>query len=141
LKKRLFETRISYFCVNCKKLWHSTVDRSPNRPQCPRCHAIKIAVIPMYREREFSILQNAPKTQKEHQEYRRILKNASLVTSYGKLAIISLMGRGIGPDTAARILRFHDPFEVFKSEEVELHFLRDIHKAEIQYAKTRGFWD
>ena len=95
----------------------------------------------MYREQEFLSLKKTPKTQQDHQEYRRLLKNASLITSYGKLAIITLMGRGIGPDTAARILRFHDPFEVNKSEEAELQFLRDIHKAEIQYAKTRGFWD
>ena len=141
LKKRLTDSRISFFCVNCQKLWHSTVERCPNRPQCPRCHAIKIAVIPMYREQEFLSLKKTPKTQQDHQEYRRLLKNASLITSYGKLAIITLMGRGIGPDTAARILRFHDPFEVNKSEEAELQFLRDIHKAEIQYAKTRGFWD
>ncbi len=51
------------------------------------------------------------------------------------------MGRGIGPDTAARILRRYNWRELEKSEELELKFLRDILKAELNYARTRGFWD
>jgi hypothetical protein len=54
---------------------------------------------------------------------------------------MALMGRGIGPDTAARILRKHNPVSLKKSEEDEIRFLRDIHKAEVHYARTRGFWD
>jgi ATP-dependent Lhr-like helicase len=44
-----------------------------------------------------------------------------------------LVGRGVGPDTAARILaRYH-------LEEAEL--LRDILAAEVSYARTKKFWD
>jgi len=31
--------------------------------------------------------------------------------------------------------------DIEKSEEVEIKFLRDILKAELNYARTRGFWD
>jgi len=44
-----------------------------------------------------------------------------------------LAGRGIGPDTAARILR------TLHSDEDE--FLRDILNAEILFAKNKRFWD
>jgi len=138
LKKRLEETSISFACVNCKKIWRSNVERTDKKPMCPRCHAIKIAVLPRHREEEFEVLTKNTKSRKELQ---RIYKNSSLVLSYGKPAIMALMGRGIGPDTAARILRKHDPVSLKKSEEAEIQFLRDIHKAEVHYARTRGFWD
>ena len=54
---------------------------------------------------------------------------------------MTLMGRGIGPVTAARILRRYNMIEIEKSEELEIKFLRDILNAELNYARTRGFWD
>ena len=77
----------------------------------------------------------------EKKELKRLLKNASLVLSYGKPAVVSLVARGIGPDTAARILRRYSSIQIEKSEEILIKFLRDILKAELNYARTRGFWD
>ena len=140
LKKRLDDISITFACVNCHKTWSSSVGRVTKNPQCPRCNAIKIAVLPRYRRDEFDVLIKKS-SQQQRKDLQRIYKNASLVLSYGKPAIMALMGRGIGPDTAARILRKHDPRLIKKSEETELRFLRDIHKAEVHYARTRGFWD
>lgn len=137
LKKRLEDSSISFACVNCKKIWRSKVGRVEHKPQCPQCNAIKIAVLPRHREEEFEVLIK----NKSPKELQRIYKNSSLVLTYGKPAILALMGRGIGPDTAARILRKHDVMSLKKSEEAEIRFLRDIHKAEVHYARTRGFWD
>ena len=71
----------------------------------------------------------------------RLQKNASLVLNYGVFAVYALMGRGIGPDTAARILRRYHRKDLQQSEETLMKFLRDILKAELTYAQTRGFWD
>ena len=68
-------------------------------------------------------------------------KNASLVLNYKKLALMALVGRGIGPDTASRILRKYSVRDIKNSEELQIKFLRDVLKAELNYAKTRGFWD
>jgi ATP-dependent Lhr-like helicase len=68
---------------------------------------------------------------KNKREYRRVYKNASLVATYGKDAIIVMAGYGIGVDTAARILRKQK-----KGDEL----LEEIIKAEITYSKTRQFW-
>ena len=81
------------------------------------------------------------RTKEEEKELKRLYKNASLILSYGKPAIIALVGRGIGPDTTVRILRKYNVSELLKSEELQIKFLRDILKAELTYARTRGFWD
>ena len=46
---------------------------------------------------------------------------------------MALRSRGVGPDTAARILAMH--------YETEEEFLRALLGAEITYARTRRFWD
>jgi ATP-dependent Lhr-like helicase len=51
---------------------------------------------------------------------------------YGKKAAIALAARGIGPETAKRILaRYH------KDED---DFLRDILEAERKFIQTRKYW-
>ena len=62
-----------------------------------------------------------------------MFKNASLVKEHGQRAMLTLAGRGIGPDTADRVLSsFYDG---------EDEFLRDILSAELTYARTKRFWD
>ena len=46
---------------------------------------------------------------------------------------MALVGRGVGPDTAARILA--------KNSMDEDELLRDILAAEVNYARTKRFWD
>ena len=141
LKHRLEDTRMSLACVNCKKLWHVHVKNASSHPTCPRCHAIKIAALPIHRENEMKVLKKKSLTTENRRELKRLHKNASLILTYGKPALVTLMGRGIGPDTAARILRKFDPVELNRNEDVFFDLIKEIHKAEIHYAQTRGFWD
>ncbi len=141
LKKRLEETDISLVCTNCGNSWNTGVGRAKGKLKCSNCGAIKIAVLRRYNRDIGKILTRKNLNSEEKKEFRRLHKNASLVLSYGQIAIIALVGRGIGPDTAARILMKYNPGDIQKSEEVEIKFLRDILKAELNYAKTRGFWD
>jgi len=128
-------------CTNCNKKWNTTVGRADVQPKCSSCGAIKIAVLRRYNKKLASVLTKKERTSEENKEVKRLHKNASLVLTYGKVAIMALVGRGIGPDTAARALRRYDRMELEKSEELQLKFLRDILKAELNYARTRGFWD
>lgn len=114
LKKRLEETKIRILCMNCKYSFETRVYRAPLK--CPKCSSKMLAVIKKEMERN----------------YKWLMKNASLVASYGKKAYIVLAGYGIGPDTAYRILA--------KQKEGE-ELLKEILKAEITYARTRQFWD
>ncbi len=141
LKKRLEETDISLVCTNCGNTWNTSVLRVKGKLKCSNCEARKIAVLRRYNRGIGKILVKKDLKDEEKKEFKRLHKNASLVLNYGQYAIIALVGRGIGPDTAARILRKYNIKEIEKSEDVEIKFLRDILKAELNYAKTRGFWD
>jgi ATP-dependent Lhr-like helicase len=63
----------------------------------------------------------------------RMERNAQIVQQRGIEALICLMARGVGEDTATRILR-----RVQKNRREEL--LRTIHDAELTYARTRRYW-
>jgi len=141
LKKRIDDVDISLVCTNCKYIRNTTVRRAEDKPKCPKCNAIKIAVLRKYNKDKAKILSKKIKTDKDKKELKRMHKNASLVLSYGKPAIIALSARGIGPDTAARILRKYNATDINKSEEAKIKFLKDILKAELTYARTREFWD
>ena len=141
LKKRLEDTDITLVCTNCNNRWNTSVRRTDDTPKCSKCGAIKIAVLRRHNEDLAKILTKKDRTKEENKEAKRLHKNASLVLSYGKPALLSLVGRGIGPDTAARILRRYNLSQLQKSEELQIKFLRDILKAELTYARTRGFWD
>ncbi len=141
LKKRLEDADITLVCMNCHHSWNSMVGRISRQPLCSKCGAIKIAVVRRYNKKFLPLLSKKHRTTEENKEVQRLHKNASLVLSYGQFAVLALVGRGIGPDTAARILGRYNKLELMKSEELEIKFLRDILQAELQYAKTRGFWD
>jgi len=141
LKKRLEDADITFVCTNCNKTWDTSVGRTDNKPKCSNCGAIKIFVLRRYNKNQAKILTKKEKSEEEIKEIKRLHKNASLVLSYGKPAVMALVGRGIGPDTAARILRKYNISLLKKSEELQIKFLRDILKAELNYARTRGFWD
>jgi ATP-dependent Lhr-like helicase len=141
LKKRLEDSDISLVCTNCHTIWDTAVRRAGMQPRCRKCGAIKVAVLRRYQRDDSKLLTKKILSEEEIREMKRLQKNASLVLSYGFFALLALVGRGIGPDSAARVLRKFDRRELARSEEVMIQFLREILRAELQYARTRGFWD
>jgi len=69
----------------------------------------------------------------ELKELSRARRTADLVLSYGKQAIAALQVRGVGPETAFRILG--------KMHVNEDDFYMDLLKAKIQFLRTRQYWD
>ncbi len=64
---------------------------------------------------------------------RSAYTSAELLAHYGANALLALAARGVGPDTARRILA-----RPYRSPE---ELLTEILKAERKYARTRAFWD
>jgi ATP-dependent Lhr-like helicase len=92
-----------------------------------------VAVLHPYNKELVKLLKKRNPNEEERKEIQRILKSANLVLEHGRKALVALSGRGVGPDTAARILSgFYDN---------EDEFLRDILSAEMNYARTKRFWD
>ena len=139
LEKRLEDNDIILFCVNCKYSWYTRVERLDLQPKCPRCGAIKLVALKEYEKEQLKLIREGGS--KNIKELRKLYRNSSLVVAHGKYAILALMGRGIGPEVASRILSKYSKHELQKSETTRLKFLKDILKAELNYARTRGFWD
>lgn len=114
LKKRLDETPITLVCMNCGHRMPTRVHRAAL--SCPHCTSVMLAVV----------------TGEPNRSQEWLMKSASLVATHGKRAIWALAGYGIGPNTASRILA---------KQKDDNGLLKEVIKAEINYARTRRFWD
>lgn len=133
LKKRLEAETMNMSCLSCQAQWRMKPGDAPERITCPKCGGQMIAALLPYNRDDIGLLKKKTPTEEETKEIRRMYKNASLIREHGRKAMMTLAGRGIGPDTAARVLSsFYDS---------EDEFLRDILSAELTYARTKRFWD
>ncbi len=133
LKKRLEDEVLFASCMHCGSQSRFRVGDAPKRFKCPQCGGVMIAVLKGYERDTVKLLKETALSKQEKQDLQRMGRNANLVFEQGQRAVLVLAGRGIGPDTAARILR------TLHSDEDE--FLRDIMNAEILFAKNKRFWD
>ena len=133
LKDRLEDETMHMTCLNCRTQWRLRVRDSPRTITCQKCGGRMIAALPPYAREQVKLLKKEQLAEEEEKEVKRIYKNASLVNKHGRKALLALAGRGVGPDTAARVLS-----GLYDNED---EFLRDVLGAEITYARTKKFWD
>lgn len=132
LKHRLMSQEIILACMYCKE-WKTktTIERAPEQPVCPFCQAKLVAAIKPYEEENLSILKKKEKEKEEKAIERRLMMNANIILSSGKKAMIVLAAKGVGPDTASRILA--------KQYEGDALY-KEILVAERNYIRTHRFW-
>jgi ATP-dependent Lhr-like helicase len=133
LKRRLEDESLHMSCLNCRTQWKMKPRNAPSNIVCLKCGGLMIAALAPYNREDIALLKKKEPTAEEVKEIRRLYKNASLVKEFGQRALMALAGRGIGPDTASRILS-----SLYDTED---EFLRDILTAETTYARTKRFWD
>ena len=130
LETRLLAERCVLICLNCSDKSRKRVGRMEDRIEpCPKCNGTMRACAP---ERMESLLVGWIES-KDPKDRARMKKNAELIRTHGQDAVLAMMGRGVGEETATRLLRGH-----IRGNRVSL--LRSIHNAELQYAKTRRYW-
>lgn len=133
LKKRLEDSKVHLTCVVCGHAREMRAGDLPKNPRCGACSSIMLAPLGKYEKDVARLMKKKGRTDDEERLLGRMKQEAHLVATYGKQAVLALAGRGVGPETAARILS--------KLRDDEIGFLRDVLAAEINYARTRSFWD
>jgi ATP-dependent Lhr-like helicase len=118
--------------MNCRD-WKSktVVSRIHENPQCPKCGARLIAALKPYEEESYAIVKKPRKNAEEQAVEQRLMKNANIVLSSGKKAVIALSARGVGPENASRILATLTDGD---------GFYREILKAERNFIQTHRYW-
>ncbi len=132
LKRRLEQDEVILACMNCRS-WKSktVVSRVPDVPQCPKCGARLIAALKPYEGDAYDIVSKKKKTEEEKAIEQRLFRNANIVLSSGKKAVIALSARGVGPEHASRILATLADGDAF---------YREILKAERTFIQTHRYW-
>jgi ATP-dependent helicase Lhr and Lhr-like helicase len=132
LRRRLDHDDVLLCCMNCRD-WKSrtVVSRLPDHPQCPKCGARLIAALKPYDEESYETAKKSRKTAEERAVEQRLMKNANIVLSSGKKAVIALSARGVGPENASRILATLTEGDAF---------YREILRAERNFIQTHRYW-
>ena len=135
MKKRLSDEVLFASCLNCTNQWRVRVSDAPREFVCPRCEGLMIALVKDYDRESIKVCAKDKEdmTKEEAKTYTKLRRVANLVSTNGPRAAMVLAGRGVGPETAMRILR--------NSYRDEDDFLREIMSAEITFAKNKRFWD
>jgi len=138
LKARLERKRVRLFCVHCGE-WSAsfTIKHLEDYPKCRLCGARFLAILDRRDKDTMKAIKKRLRkdkvTEEEEELIIRAKRSADLMLAYGKKAALALSARGIGPQTASRVLA--------KMQTDEEDLLRDILEAERTYARTRRFWD
>ncbi len=136
-KKRIMETKIKLVCMNCGNYSRNyKIKDLPEKPICSKCGSRLLAVTKDTDTEAVKLVKKYLRGRKldrnEEKKLERLKWTAELVLVYGKTACLVLAGKGIGPQTATRILA--------KMKEDEEELLKEIYHAEKQYMRTRRFW-
>lgn len=140
MKKATEARTATLFCISCGK-WtdQEKIKTLPEQPECKKCGSKLLALL--YPNQDANrLMENLKKRRKGEEiaeedlkELAQARRKADLILSYGKKAIAALETKGVGPETASRILGKMHP----KEDE----FYMDLLKAKIQYLKTRDYWE
>jgi ATP-dependent Lhr-like helicase len=135
-KNRLLNSKVRLLCINCGKYSIVETVKDIKELRCSHCQSKLIAIIKPHREETQHIIKKWLKgvelTDEEKIKLEFIKKSADLVIDYGKDAAIVLAGRGIGPQTAIRVL--------YKPRRNEDDLFKHILEAEREFIKNKKYW-
>ncbi|MEM2922096.1 MAG: DEAD/DEAH box helicase, partial [Candidatus Bathyarchaeia archaeon] len=140
MKRSIKSRKVQMLCFSCGD-WsiETVIQRLPERLLCEKCGSGLLTSLKRQQDLENlkrilrRRLTGGQLSEEELKELTYARRTADLVLSYGRQAVIALQVRGIGPETAFRILG-----KMFTNED---DFYMDLLKAKIQFLKNRQFWD
>ena len=140
VKERLRKSRVYIACMrpDCDYEREIVVDYLEDPLKCPKCkQRFLFAGPPTEKSKKVKkIVKKFALKKKLTAEEKKILKDAQraadLVLNFGQAAVLALVARGIGPNTAYRALN--------KLINGENAFIDEIIRLESEFARTRMFW-
>ena len=137
VKTRLMQTKQRLICVRCG-LWQQVMTPNETHPlRCKYCKGQQITCTYEYDHELVKIIQKKHQGKKltpdENKNFQKAWKVSSLLSSFGKTALIVMAAYGVGPDTGARILKN-------RVEGDDDYLIKQIIIAEKTYTLTRGIW-
>jgi len=137
VRKRLLEKKQRLICVRCG-LWQRVMTANETHPlKCKYCKGQQITCTYEYDHELVKTIQKKHQgkklTPEENKNFKKAWKVASLLATFGKTALIVMAAYGVGPDTAARILKN-------RLEDDDDYLIKQIIIAEKTFILTSGFW-
>ncbi|MBI5332273.1 MAG: hypothetical protein HZB65_01755 [Candidatus Aenigmarchaeota archaeon] len=136
-KNRILNTYVRLACLNCGA--HLEIKQAKDiddQPECSSCGSILISCLHR-NQRDISRIikkkiSKKPLNEEEKHIYKEAQRSADMIIAYGKRTCICLAGRGIGPETASRILSM-----LYDTDD---KLFRAILEAEKTFARTKIYW-
>ncbi len=110
VKARVLGCTVGFECMSCHNRFYGKLQDMPGEIRCPKCGGAMVTLL-------------------KAKDKQRV---ASLINAYGKRAAIALQARGVGPETAARLLK--------RLRRTDDEFFRDLLEAEKTFARTKHYW-
>ncbi len=140
MKRAITARKVSLLCLSCSnQIAEKRIRELPEKLVCEKCGAGLLAHLRLGQDPKMvqdilkRRLDGKELTTEELVQLTHARRTADLILSYGKKALIAFQVRGIGPETAFRILG--------KMHHDEDEFYMDLLKAKIQYLRTRPYWE
>jgi ATP-dependent Lhr-like helicase len=140
MKRAIMARKVSLLCLSCgNQMEEKRIRELPEKLVCERCGTGLLAYIRVSQDPKMvqDILKRRRDgkelTPEEMEQLTHARRTADLILSHGKKALIAFQVRGVGPETAFRILGKMHPDED--------EFYMDLLKAKIQYLRTRPYWE
>lgn len=136
MKTSIFGTPMSLVCMKCRTDQdQTTVGDLVEEPHCTACGSGLLTPCFWGTTEVTELLKKKERGELNEEDRKKLAtarREADLVLSYGKKAVIALSVYGIGPQTASRILA-----EMHEDEEA---FYRALLEAKIKFITNRQFW-
>jgi len=140
MKRAIMARKVSLLCLSCgNEIEEKRIIGLSEKIVCEKCRSGLLAALrrgqdpKMIKDILKRRLDGKELTSDELEQLTHARRTADLILSYGTKALISLQVRGIGPETAFRILG--------KMHYDEDEFYMNLLKAKIQYLRTRPYWE
>lgn len=139
IKKSTLAGTVGFLCLECgNSIDENRIRDIPEKPVCKKCSSGLLAKLK--RRQDPDVLRSLLMRRREGKELAPgeldtltfARRTADLILSYGKKAIVALQIKGVGPETAFRILGRMHPHED--------DFYMDLLKAKISYIKSSPYW-